>query len=268
VQLPSAELRDGGGEELLAAPFRRIKESQRSANFVEELEPKPENSLENSCVPPVRFVELQSFVCHSSRRLLGYLRRRAWICFHPLRDFSSNRPPNLSSRVHSLMSSVLFGVASLILPAASFKTAYPARVPSLFATSPEPSTNHERTPSLAKFRPQAFSTSRRVAPSPVLRAYCIPLPRVGFGPFRGFSRFAAALTRRQAVPPCRCRYGHSLPRLAATAKSARLRGFAPQIGAFLEVGVNLPLPSLPSSDSSSSRLCASTVGPVTRVIRS
>jgi hypothetical protein len=166
------------------------------------------------------------------------------------------------------MSSVLFGVTSLILPAASFKTAYPARVTSLFATSPEPSTGHERTPSLAKFRPQAFSTSRRFAPSPVSWAYCIPPPRVGFRPFRGFSRFAAALARRQDVPPCRYQSGRSLPRLAATTKLDRLRGFTPQIGAFFKVGVNLPFPSLPSSDSPSSRLCASTVSSVARAIRS
>jgi hypothetical protein len=61
-----------------------------------EIEPKPEDSFEDPCVPPVRFLELQSFICHSSRRLLGYLRRRAEICFHTQRDFSSNRPPILS----------------------------------------------------------------------------------------------------------------------------------------------------------------------------
>jgi hypothetical protein len=103
-----------------------------------------------------------------------------------------------------------------VLPATSFKTAYPAGVSSLFATSPEPSTQHGSTPSPAMFRPQAFSTSRRLAPPPVSRAYCIPLPRIGFVPFRGFSRFAAVLTHRQAVPPCRCRVDRSPPRIAAT----------------------------------------------------
>ena len=121
-------------------------------------------------------------------------------------------PRFFRSRVDSLMSSVLFGVSSPILPAATFEAANPVRVPSLFATSPEPSTEYGRTPSSAKFRPQVFATSRRLAPSPVSWACCIPLPRVGFVPFRGFSRFAAALTHRQAVPPCRYRKGRSLPR--------------------------------------------------------
>jgi hypothetical protein len=174
--------------------------------------PKHEDSFEKTCVPPVRFVELQSFVCHSGRSLLGYLRRRVETYFQSQRDFPCDRPPHLSIRVHSLMSSVLFGVPSLFLPAASREAAYPAGVSSLFATSPEPSTEYGRTPSSAKFRPQVFATSRRLAPSPVSWACCIPLPRVGFVPFRGFSRFAAALTHRQAVPPCRYRKGRSLPR--------------------------------------------------------
>jgi hypothetical protein len=57
-------------------------------------------------------------------------------------------------------------------------------------------------PSPAPFRPQVFATSRRLAPLPVLRACCIPLPRPGF-PFRGFSRSAAVPTFRRAMPPCR-----------------------------------------------------------------
>jgi hypothetical protein len=206
-------------------------------------------------------------MCHSGRRLLGYLRRRVEICFQTQRDFPCDRPPNLAKRVHSLMPSVLFGVSSLNLPATSREAANPARVPSLFATSPEPSTKYERTPSLARFRPQAFSTSRRVAPSPVSWAYCIPLPRVGFFPFRGFSRFAAALTHRQAVPPCRYQMSAHHQSSCHT-QTDRLRGFTPRIEAFFEVGINLPFPSLPSSDSSSSRLNASTVNSVTRAIRS
>jgi hypothetical protein len=165
------------------------------------------------------------------------------------------------------MSSVLYRVSSLNLPATPLEATNPTRVPSLFATSPEPSTKYERTPSLARFRPQAFSTSRRLAPPPVSWAYCIPLPRVGFVPFRGFSRLAAALTRRQAVPPCRYPLSAHHQSGCHTQKD-RLRGFTPRIEAFFKVGVNLPFQSLPSSDSSSSRRCASTVNPVTRAIRS
>jgi hypothetical protein len=149
---------------------------------------------------------------NSNRRLLGYLRRLVRSCFHFQLGFLSNRPPDLASQVHSLMSSVLYRVPSLLLSAASSKTAYPARVPSLFATSPEPSTWCGRIPSPTTFRPQTFSASRRLAPSPVSWAYCIPLPRVGFVPFRGFSRFAASLARRQFVPPCRYQIGRSPPK--------------------------------------------------------
>jgi hypothetical protein len=56
--------------------------------------------------------------------------------------------------------------------------------------------------------------------------------------------------------------------VAATASLSRLRGFDPRTEAFFKVGVNRPLPSLPSSDSSSSRLCSSTVNSVTRAIHS
>jgi hypothetical protein len=124
VQLPSVELKKISGAGILA----------------KEIVPKHDNFFENSCVPPVRFVELQSFMCHSSHRRLGYLWRRVETCFQIQRDFSCNRPLELANQVHSLMFSVLFGVSSLILPAASFKATCPTWVSSLFATSPEPST--------------------------------------------------------------------------------------------------------------------------------
>jgi hypothetical protein len=104
----------------------------------------------------------------------------------------------------------------LFLPATPFKAAYPAKVSSLFATTPKPSTQHGSFPTPAMFRPQAFSTSRRLAPTPASWAYCIPLPRVGFVPFRGFSRFAAVPTHRRAMPPCRYQTDRSPPRRAAT----------------------------------------------------
>ena len=187
MQLPSVEYRRNSG----------------ARNLAGELAPKHEDPFEKTCVPSVRFVELQSFMCHPGRRLSGYLRRRVEICFQTQRDFPCDRPPHLAIRVHSLVSSVLYEVSSLNLPVTSLEATNPTGVSSLLATSPEPSTKYERTPSLARFRPQAFSTSRRLAPPPVSWAYCIPLPRVGFDPFRGFSRLAAALTHRQAVPLCR-----------------------------------------------------------------
>ena len=234
-----------------------------------EIEPRPEDSFEDSCMPPVRFLGLQSFMCHSSRRLLGYLQRREETCFQNQRDFSSNRPPAISRRVDSLMSSVLFGVPSPILPATPFEAANPARISSLFATSPEPSTKHGSTPSSALFRPQAFSTSRRLAPSPVSWASSIPRPRAGFlEPFRGFSRFAAALTHHQVVPPCCYRTNHSLTSQLPRSVQTNYEALLHESKRSSKVGVNLPFPSLPSSASSSSRRCASTVSPVTRAIRS
>jgi len=51
----------------------------------------------------------------------------------------------------------------------------------------------ESSQPLASFRPQVFSTSRRLAPSSVSRACFIPQPRPGFlfAPSRGFTRPAA-----------------------------------------------------------------------------
>jgi hypothetical protein len=118
-----------------------IKSSSGARVLSEGPVPKHGSFSEKPCVPAVRFVELQSVVCHSSRRLLGYLRRRVERCFHIQPGFLSDRPPDLANRVHSLMPSVLFAVSSLFLPATPREAAYPARVPFLFATSPEPSTN-------------------------------------------------------------------------------------------------------------------------------
>jgi hypothetical protein len=130
--------------------------------------------------------------------------------------FSTDRPPSLSVRVHSLMSSVLFAVPSSIPPCLPFRASLSCR--GFFPLRDIAGAVHSygSTPSPAMFRPQAFSTSRRFAPPPVSWAYCIPLPRVGFFPFRGFSRSAAVLTHRQALPPCRYRADRSPPRIAAT----------------------------------------------------
>jgi hypothetical protein len=69
-----------------------------------------------------------------------------------------------------------------------------------------------------------------------LRAYCIPLPRPGFMPFRGFSRPAVVPTRRRAVPPCR--FNSTAHRHAGCHdRVARLRGFTPRCDTFHGVGV-------------------------------
>lgn len=80
------------------------------------------------------------------------------------------------------------------------RTTAPAGVPSLFATSPTASTPFrapERRPrglqpahgsshATASFRPQVFSTSRRLAPPSDSRAYFIPQPRPGSSSVQGF----------------------------------------------------------------------------------
>lgn len=75
-----------------------------------------------------------------------------------------------------------------------------ARVSALFATSPMVSTFAE-APASASFRPRVFATPRRLAPPFGLWAYCIPLPRAGFSPFRGFSRSAAVSGFHQCAAP-------------------------------------------------------------------
>jgi len=56
-------------------------------------------------------------------------------------------------------------------------------------------------PGPASFRPQVFSTSRRLAPPPASRACFIPLPRPGF-PFRGLVSRRSRADSSPAMPPC------------------------------------------------------------------
>jgi hypothetical protein len=53
----------------------------------------------------------------------------------------------------------------------------------------------------AAFRPQVFSTSRRLAPLPASRACFIPQPRPGF-PFRVLVPTRSRASSSPAVPPC------------------------------------------------------------------
>jgi len=67
-----------------------------------------------------------------------------------------------------------------------------ARVSSLFATSPGASTQLEGSQVLDTFRPQVFSTSRRLSPPPALRACFVPQPRPGTFARSGASILCAA----------------------------------------------------------------------------
>jgi len=101
---------------------------------------------------------------------------------------------------------------------------------------------HRRRPLAARvLRPALRSVLRFSQPLDgfrhlsVVRAYCIPPPRPGFVRSGVCSRPTAALTRRQAVPPCRCRsFAHRLA--GCHVRTPRLRGFAPWSDAFLKVG--------------------------------
>jgi hypothetical protein len=116
----------------------------------------------------------------------------------------------------------------------SFQSSRPARVSSLFATSPGVSTLYGSLPSPATFRPQVFSTSRRFPPPSGFAGLFHPAATSRVFPFRGFSRAAAVPTRRRSVPPCRY-----LPRAhrqaGCHARLVRLRGFALRSDAFSQV---------------------------------
>jgi len=129
-------------------------------------------------------------------------------------------PVFFQSRVHSLLSRLLFGVPSPFLLAGPLGSTRPARVSSLYAASPQVSTRRWSTPAPATFRPQVFSTSRRLPPPAGFAGLLHPAATSRVSPFRGFSHSAAVPTRRRSVPPCRCR-------LAAHRRKRRL----PQRGA-------------------------------------
>jgi len=187
-------------------------------------------------VPPVGLTRLQGIVCRLGLRAIGLLavRREELFPSHATL-YRFDRPSTLANRVHSLVPLLPFGVPSSVLLAAPFGAAVLLGFVPLRGITDG---IHERGSSQtsALFRPQVFSTSRRFSPPSVLRAYCIPLPRAGFQPFRGFSRSTVGLVRRQVVPPRRCR--PSAHRQAGChPRTPRPRGFAPWTDAFLRVGV-------------------------------
>jgi hypothetical protein len=145
-------------------------------------------------------------------------------------------PDSFRSRVHSLLSFLLFGVPSPFLLVVPLGPTRPARVSSLFAAPPQVSTRRWSTPAPATFRPQVFSTSRRLAPPAASRVYCTPQPRPGFS-VQGF----LPIRSRPDSSPVRASVPLS-PRCSPTCagchnESPRLRGLAPRSDAFLEVGV-------------------------------
>jgi hypothetical protein len=94
---------------------------------------------------------------------------------------SSNRPSSepFGSDSFSRASSPLRSLFA-VPPCSPSQGHRPARVPSLIAASSKASTRTGTSHFPATFRPQVFSTSRRLTPLSTLRAYCIPQPRPGF----------------------------------------------------------------------------------------
>jgi len=135
--------------------------------------------------------------------------------FIPLRRYRLSRAPSRSP-----------------LPA-PFRGGRPARVSALFATPPGSVHRPRGIPSLASFRPQAFSASRRFAPLPGSGACFIPEPRPGRAPVQGLlsPRSAPASSAGAApLPLTRPVLGGSRDP-SSTPIAPRLRGVDPRGGA-------------------------------------
>jgi len=118
-----------------------------------------------------------------------------------------DRSPPRWSRVHSLVSRLLFGVPSPFLLVVPLGTTRPARVPSLFAASPQVSTRTEARPLPLRSAHRFSQPLDGFLHLPALRACCIPQPRPGcsvqgFLPIR--SRPDSSPVRASLPLPSRC----------------------------------------------------------------
>jgi hypothetical protein len=123
-----------------------------------------------------------SFVCHRTRSLLACSAGRVSPVSRRSRLVLGNRPPARLNRVHPSLRSLLLQSSFNRNPARylSVPSANLPGVSVLFAVSPGASTHYGGFQVSATFRPQAFSTSRRLSPHPGSRACFIPQPRQGF----------------------------------------------------------------------------------------
>lgn len=85
-----------------------------------------------------------------------------------------------------------------------------------------------RFPGLASFRPRVFSTSRRLAPLPALRACFVPQPRPGFSRW-GLIPIFSARRLVAAAAPLPFRSIRSPTFADVRGRIRRLRGFVPKI---------------------------------------
>lgn len=90
-----------------------------------------------------------------------------------------------------------------------------------------------KVPPLTTVRPQVFSTSRRFAPLPALRACFIPLPHPGFIRSGASPSTQPAWLVARPLPPCRCSNSfdhddaHSRAEARCHSRRPRLRGVTP-----------------------------------------
>jgi len=138
---------------------------------------------------------------------------------------TTDRPPPFARRVHSLVLTFPFGVPSSVPPSDLFQGRLPYLVFFPLRDITGAVHQHGSTRSPAMFRPQAFSASRRLAPTTGFVGLFHPTTASRVIPFRGFSRSAASLTHRQFVPSWRCDLSaHRRPKPpAATSRSLTFR---------------------------------------------
>jgi len=86
------------------------------------------------------------------------------------------------------------------------------------------------------FRPQVFSTSRRLAPRTGSQACFIPLPRPGFSCSRPSLSAQPTFPRREEPAPLALTVAHSPTEIGCHVRRPRLRGFDPREGAFRRFG--------------------------------
>jgi len=151
-------------------------------------------------------------------------------------SFRVGRPPSRQSRVQSLVPLSPLRSSFAVPPCRPSRADASCR--GLFPLRGVTSGVHSSrgAPAPATFRPQVFSTSRRLSPPAALRACCIPLPRPGFsvqGLLPPSSRIDSSPIR--ASPPLSSL--RSPTRAGCHVETPRPRGFAPLCDAFLEEGV-------------------------------
>lgn len=146
-------------------------------------------------------------MCRKSRGSLGSPRfAPVPVSMRGTTNSLTGRSPEQIAQDHSFVLELPYRVPSLSSPALVLSgVGFTARVSSLFATSPGASTHLEGSQDLDTFRPQVFSTSRRLSPHSGFRACFIPQAASrALCSFRGFHLRAAIVPLRYDLPPCRC----------------------------------------------------------------